>query len=285
MVKGLDDKIFDWFVYLVLGLISLAMIFPLMYVISMSVTPITDILKNGGYAIIPKTIDFTAYKTLLSDGLMPKAFKVTFLITVLGTLINLILSILMAYPLSKKDLRYRKIFMFYIIFTMLFSGGLIPTYLVVKSVGLIDTIWAMIIPSAIWTYNVIILKGFFEGIPEEMFEAARIDGASHFTILRVIVLPLSVPVMVTVGLFYGVGHWNEFWSATLYVGNKNLQPLQVVVRSLLMQADVLENVEIKTPPETLKMAAVIYACLPIIIVYPFLQKFFIKGMMLGAVKG
>lgn len=286
MVRGVEDRVIDTVVIIILGIIGLLILVPLMSVVSISLTPLHEVLKNGGFIIIPKSITLDAYKTLLSEDLMPRAFGVTLFITVVGTLINMILSVLMAYPLSRKQLPGRKFFTLYIVFTMLFSGGLIPTYVVVKSLGLIDSVWAMIIPSAIWTFNVLVIKSFFENLPEELFESARIDGANEFSVLFIIVIPLSIPVMMTIGLFYMVGHWNEFWAAVLYIGDRKLHPLQVVVRAMLLQSqNALENVEVTLPSETLKMAAVIFASAPIIIVYPFIQKYFVKGLMLGAIKG
>lgn len=174
----------------------------------------------------------------------------------------------------------------FIVFTMLFNGGMIPTYIAVKQVGLINSVWSMILPSAMATFNVLLIKSFFENMPDEIFESAEIDGAGEFRVLLIIVLPLSLPVLVTVGLFYMVGNWNQFWSAILYINDTTKQPLQMVVRAMIMQTQsTLENVDVKLPTETLKMAAVIFASAPIIAVYPFLQKYFIKGLMLGAVKG
>ncbi len=192
----------------------------------------------------------------------------------------------MAYPLSRRNLPGRNFFLLMIVFTLLFSGGIIPTYLVVKSLGLLDSIWAMILPNAIWSFNVLIMKSFFEGLPEELFESARMDGAKEFRILLQIVTPLSIPVLLTVGLFYLVGHWNEFFQAIFYVTDRTLYPLQVVVREILMQSQQpLENAENMMPTQTMQMAAVMIASLPVIIIYPFLQKHFTKGMLLGSIKG
>jgi putative aldouronate transport system permease protein len=217
---------------------------------------------------------------------MLDALWITVLITVLGTALNMAFTVLMAYPLSRKRLPARGAFLLMVVFTMLFSGGLIPTYLVVKSAGLLNSIWALIVPNLIWSFNILIVKSFLEQLPEELFESAKIDGASDFRILWQIVVPLSLPVMVTVGLFYGVGHWNEFFQAIMYVTNRKLFPLQVIVREILMQTQQpLENAENITPTETLQMASVVMASLPIIVVYPFLQKHFTRGMLLGSIKG
>lgn len=285
LVKGNGDKAVDFLVYGLLFIVALVCVVPLLIVFSMSFTPMEEVLKNGGYVIIPKAFTLNAYKEIFKLGTLTKAMGVTVFITVAGTIVNLILTTLLAYPLSNKHLPGRTAVLMMIVFTMFFQGGLIPTYLVVKDIGLINSLWAMVIPNAIWTFNVLVMKSFFENLPVELFESARIDGANEFLILFRIVIPLSLPVMMTVGLFYMVGHWNEFYNAILYVRAADKQPLQVVLRSILMQSANMENVDVTVPTDTLKMASVIFASLPIIIVYPFVQKYFVKGMLLGAVKG
>ncbi|MEC0308008.1 carbohydrate ABC transporter permease [Paenibacillus lautus] len=286
MVRGLDEKIFNTIIYVILGLCGLVAILPILYVVSVSITPFGEVLRNGGFILFPKEITFSAYRTLLTESNIPKAFQITVLITVIGTAVNLVLTGLMAYPLSRRNLPGRNFFLLMIVFTLLFSGGLIPTYLVVKSMGLLDSIWAMILPNAVWSFNVLIMKSFFEGLPEELFESARMDGAKEFRILLQIVTPLSVPVLLTVGLFYLVGHWNEFFQAIFYVTDRTLYPLQVVVREILMQSQQpLENAENMMPTQTMQMASVMIASLPVIVIYPFLQKHFTKGMLLGSIKG
>lgn len=262
MVRGLEDKVIDTIVFIILAITSVIVIIPLMSVLSVSLTPITEVIKNGGFVLIPKKITLEAYRTLFSEGTMPRAFSVTVFITVVGTFINMLLSVLLAFPLSRKILPGRQVFMVMIIFTMLFNGGLIPTYMAVKQFGLLDSVWAMILPNAIWTFNILVLKSFFENLPEELFESARMDGANEFTVLGIIVIPLSMPVMMTVGLFYMVGHWNQFFQAVLYVGNSKLHPIQVVVRGMLMAQNNPINADITLPTETLKMAAVVFVSIP-----------------------
>ena len=286
MVRSLDDKIFNTIIYVILGLCGLAAILPILYVVSVSITPFGEVLRNGGFILFPKEVTFSAYRTLLTESNIPKAFEVTVLITVIGTAVNIVLTGLMAYPLSRRNLPGRNFFLLMIVFTLLFSGGLIPTYLVVKSMGLLDSIWAMILPNAVSSFNVLIMKSFFEGLPEELFESARMDGAKEFRILLQIVIPLSIPVLLTVGLFYLVGHWNEFFQAIFYVTDRTLFPLQVVVREILMQSQQpLENADNMMPTQTMQMASVVIASLPVIVIYPFLQKHFTKGMLLGSIKG
>lgn len=286
MVRGSEDKVFNTFIYIVLALVGLAAVVPLLYVVSVSLTPYAEVLKNGGYVIIPKEITFSAYSKLLSNPAIWNGMKITLFVTIVGTAINLILTVLFAYPLSRKGLPHRKFFLFIIVFTLLFSGGIIPTYLVVKNTGLIDTVWSLILPNAIWSFNVLIMKSFFENLPEELFESARIDGAGEFRILWQLVVPLSLPSVLTIGLFYAVGHWNQFFQAIMYVTDRELFPLQVVVREILMLSQQgTESAENMVPTVTLQMAAVIVASLPIVVIYPFLQKHFTKGMLLGSVKG
>ncbi|MDF2963749.1 MAG: transporter permease [Paenibacillus sp.] len=286
MVRGIEDRLINIIVYLVLGIAGLAAVFPLMYVVSVSITPFSEVLKNGGFILIPKSVTFTAYHKLFTESNIPQAFWITIFITVVGTAVNLVLTALMAYPLSRKALPGRKIFLLMVVFTMLFSGGIIPTYLIVKSLGLIDSVWSMILPNAVWSFNVLIMKSFFENLPEELFESARMDGAKEFRILMQIVLPLSVPSLLTIGLFYLVGHWNEFFQAVMYVTDRTLFPLQVVIREILMLTQQpMENAENMLPTETMQMASVVIASLPVIAIYPFIQKHFTKGMLLGSVKG
>lgn len=211
MVKHWNEKLFDGAVLLILGLAGLAAVIPVMYVVSVSITPISEVLKNGGFVLIPAKIDLTAYKELFMTTGIPRSMWVTALLTVIGTAVNLVLTLLMAYPLSRKKMPGRSFFLFMVVFTMLFNGGLIPTYIVVKNIGLLNSMWSMILPNAIWTFNILIMKSFFENLPEELFESARMDGAKEMRILMQIVVPLSVPSLMTIGLFYTVGHWNEFF--------------------------------------------------------------------------
>lgn len=285
MVTDARGRLYDALVALALLLVGLVAVFPLLYVLSVSLTPISEVLRNGGFIVFPRTLTLSAYREFLDRPEIPRAFGVTIFLTIVGTLLNLLLTCLMAYPLSKRGLPGRRWLTLLVVIPLIFNGGIIPTYLMVKATGLLNTVWAMIIPNAIWSFNVLIMKGFFEGLPEELFEAARLDGAGEWQILTRIALPLSKPVLLTVGLFYGVSHWNEFFQALLYVTDRNLQPLQVVVRTLLRQAQQPLEAEVAVPTLTLQMAAVVLATLPIVLVYPFVQRHFTKGILLGSVKG
>lgn len=285
MVRSHTEQVADWILNAVLILVGLVCVVPLLYVLSLSLTPFSEVLKSGGFILIPRHITLGAYRELFTQNYIPQSLWVTVKLTVAGTVINMLLTVSLAYPLSRKYLPGRTFFLLYIVFTMLFNGGMIPTYLLVKQLNLINTLWAMILPNAVWTFNTLILKSFFESLPEELLESARIDGAGELRILVQIVIPLSVPALMTVMLFYLVSHWNEFFQAIMYVNQKNLYPLQVVVRQILTQSTSSENVDITIPSQTLQSAIVIFASLPVIAVYPFIQKYFTKGMMLGAIKG
>lgn len=288
----LSDRIVDAFMYSVLGLFALATLFPLYYVVIVSITPYSEVLRNGGFIIWPSEITWSAYKEIFSSVRVPNAIKITVFITVVATLLNLAVTILLAYPLSKKHLEGRNIVLLAVVFTMLFSGGIIPTYLVVRGVGLYNTVWAMIVPGMVSTFNLLIMKTYFENLPDEVEEAAKVDGCGDVRTLVSIVLPLSLPMVATIGLFYGVGHWNEYFKGIMYLSDKHLEPMQVVLRNMIQTTDLSGELQLgavqmmeQLPPETIKMATVTVAILPVIIVYPFLQKYFIRGMLLGAIKG
>ncbi len=290
MVRGRvlskGDKTFNGFLYLILALSGFICLFPLMYVVSVSLTPYSEVLRNGGFVIIPRKLTLDGYRLFFDNGRMINAYKVTIFITVVGTLLNIVLTLLIAYPLSKRDLPFSNLVMFYVLFTMLFSGGMIPKYLVVKDLGLIDSIWSLILPIAIAPYNVILMRTFFRALPDELFEAALIDGAGETRILISIAVPLAIPSVMTNVMFYGVMHWNTFMSALLYITKTHLQPLQVVLYGIIAGTEQqVEAAEYDAPTETLKMAAVVLTALPIIMVYPFIQKYFTTGMLVGAVKG
>ncbi|PYI52038.1 carbohydrate ABC transporter permease [Paenibacillus flagellatus] len=286
MVNSASDRVFSRVSYAILAIVGLAAVIPMLYVFSVSLTPYGEVLKNGGYVLIPKSITFEAYRKLFETSNIMRSFYVTIFLTVAGTAVNLTLTALTAYGLSRKKLPMRSLFLYMIVFTLLFSGGIIPTYLIVKATGLLDSIWALILPNAISSFNVLLMKSFFENLPEELFESSRMDGATEFRILWQIVVPLSKPSLITIGLFYAVGHWNQFFSAIMYITDRTLYPLQVVVREILTMAQQpLENAENMVPTVTMQMSAVVVASLPVFIVYPFLQKHFTKGMLLGSVKG
>lgn len=286
VIKSKNDTVFEVFVFLLVLLVGLVCLVPVMYVVSVSLTPIEEKLRSGGFLLIPRKITFSAYRQVLGGKEFLPALWVTVKVTVIGTFLQLVATLLFAYPLSRTNLPGRKLITKLVVFTMLFSAGMIPLYLVVKGTHLLNTLWSMIIPSLINVYNLIIMKAFFEGLPGELFESARIDGAGEMTVLLKVVLPLSMPIIMTIGLYYGVEQWNTYMRAVLYVSKDSLQPLQVVLRRLLAMAastDILEEEII--PTETLQMANVVLSTLPLVCIYPFIQKYFVRGTLAGAVKG
>ena len=282
--KWSGEKVFDICTYIILFGVMVICLFPLLYVLSVSLTPMSEVLKQGGFLVIPRRVTLDAYKAIFEQKLLPRSMMITAFVTVAGTAINMIFTTLMAYPLSKTKLPGRTKLVPFIVFTMLFNGGTIPTYLLIKNLHLIGTYWALLLPGAIWTYNLLVVKAFFENLPEELFESARIDGAGEFRVLWKIALPLSKPVMMTVMLFYAVGHWETYFAAIMYLPDQKMQTLQVVLRRMLTPNSEM-NPDTVVPTMTLQMAMVVFSSLPIIIVYPFIQKYFTKGVMLGAVKG
>lgn len=280
------DRAFVALMYVLLTLAGIVCLFPLLYVISVSLTPITEVLRSGGFIIIPREVTFSAYKMFLGDARIPSAYKVTAFITIVGTVVNMVLTTLTAYPLSKPYLPGRKWLLLFFLFPMLFTAGVIPTYIIVKAAGLINSLWALILPMAITTYNMTLMRTFFSSMSEELFDASRIDGAGEMRTLLQIALPVSMPILTTITLFYGVSHWNEFFGAIMYITTSSKLPLQVVLKGILLGAEQMQDMaEYSVPTETLKMAAVVLTAAPIVVVYPFIQKYFTQGMLLGAVKG
>ncbi|MFB9275450.1 carbohydrate ABC transporter permease [Cohnella cellulosilytica] len=265
-------------------------ILPFIYIIAGSFSTAED-LGSRGFILFPKHFSLDAYQYLFSTPTLSRSLAVSVFITVAGTLINLVFTSLMAYPLARKDLDGRRPIMLMVIFSMLFSGGMIPTFLVVKELGIMDTYWAVLIPGAISAFNLIILKNFFQQMPEGIEESAKIDGCNELSLLIRIVLPLSAPAMATFALFYSVGHWNMYFDAILYLNDPEKWPVQVLLRQIVILSqggvgDSQKMVDHFVPPsETIKMATIVLSTVPILCLYPFLQKHFAKGILLGSVKG
>ncbi|MFS0726257.1 carbohydrate ABC transporter permease [Paenibacillus sp. 1P07SE] len=287
-----QERWFDATVLGILLLVTLSMLFPFYYVFIASFTSPIEYLKNG-ISLLPKVWTLDSYRYLLSNDVFIKAGSVSLFLATVGTALSLIVTSAGAYAFSRKRLYGRRIFLLLILLTTLFQPGIIPPYLVVKTLGLINSIWALILPVLSSGWYMILMKGFFDGLPEELEEAAKMDGASDLGVFFRIILPLSMPAMAAFGLFFAVGYWNTFFSAVLYINKADLQPLQIILQMLLIDssssasgeiANQLSG-EIRIPTETLKMAAVMIATVPILLVYPFLQKHFAKGVMVGSVKG
>lgn len=272
-------------------IIGLMTLFPFMDVVFNSLTSSKELVENAKAVIaIPKHPTLENYKYVLSGNSIFRAYGVTVFRTVVGTLLNLVITVMTAYPLSKKFLPGRNVLMQIFFFTMIFSGGMIPTYLVVKTFKLSNTIWALIIPSLLNVYNMIIMRTFFEGISEELEDAARIDGCSEWKTLLKIVLPVSKPTLASIALFYAVWHWNSFFDVVLYITDRKLWPLQTLLREVVLTMSMAElnaqMADVAAPPSSSVIAAtVMVSTVPILAVYPFLQKYFVKGVMVGAVKG
>lgn len=282
------NKIFDCMNYVVLAAIALATVLPFVYILAVSFTSPQEAAK-GGFILFPKEFSLSAYKYIFSTNTLLRSLLVSIYITVLGTAINLLLTCLMAYPLARQTLRGRQTILMAVLFTMLFSGGLIPTYFVVSWLGLTNSLWSLMIPNAISAFNLIVLKNFFQQIPDGLEDSARIDGCTDVGVLFRIVLPLSMPAIATFGMFYAVAHWNQFFNAIMYINDSHKWPVQVLLREIVILAQSrigdtgFEETEIQ--PQTIRMAVIVFATIPILLVYPFLQKHFAKGVMLGSVKG
>ncbi|MCR8633283.1 carbohydrate ABC transporter permease [Paenibacillus radicis (ex Xue et al. 2023)] len=289
--RSWGSRLFDAFNYVFLSLFALATILPFIYVLAGSLTAPEEMIMKK-FVLFPTQFSLEGYRYIFSSNVILKSLCVTVFITIAGTLINLLFTCLMAYPLSRKDLDGRKPLMLMVIFSMLFSGGMIPTFLVVKTLGLLDSYWALLLPGAISAFNLIVLKNFFQQMPEGMEEAAKIDGCNDLRILWQIVIPLSLPAIATFSLFYAVGHWNSFFSAVLYINDNGMWPVQVWLRQIVILAQggigdstAFDQNYIVPPAQIIKMAVIVISTLPILCVYPFLQKHFAKGAMIGSVKG
>lgn len=287
MKSSRTDKIVTVFIYAVLIGLTLVTVIPFMQVITISVSP-ASVANTFGLHLFPTEIDLSGYRKVFSNSLIWSSYANTIIRTILGTSISMILLILGAYPLSKKYLPNRKFWTAMIIFTMYFQGGLIPLYILVKNLNMLNTIWSLVLPPAVSAFNLIIVRNFFAGIPDEIEESARVDGASDFKILIKIILPLSKSVLATVSLWCIVYHWNEWFNCMIYMKDDNKFVLQYVLRQILLQgldmgADVTQVATVSS--DSIKMATLIVAVLPIICIYPFVQKYFVKGVMIGSVKG
>lgn len=290
---GIFDTVNNVLLCLALAIIAM----PLLFVVASSVSdPIA--VASGRVWFWPVGFHLEAYNHVFKNGDIMSGYKNTIIYTFLGTLINLALTVCAAYPLSRRDFVGRKVFMMLMVFTMYFSGGMIPTFLNIRNLNMIDTIWAMTLPGAIGTMNVIIMRTFFQTtIPPELHESAVIDGASNIRTLASIILPLSKPVIAVLALMYAVGHWNAFFNALLYIRSREKWPLQVILREVLIlrvsmeeraqmsEADLKTYADQLLRSELIKYAIIVVANLPVLMIYPFIQKYFTKGIMIGSVKG
>ncbi|MFD0712756.1 carbohydrate ABC transporter permease [Paenibacillus sp. GCM10027626] len=291
MKASLGERIFYAVNILILAAAALVCLLPLIHILAVSLSSNTAI-STGKVSLWPVEPSWRAYVSMIEGTNIVKAFRNSLVITAAGTAFNMLLTILAAYPLSKKHFYFRRFFTLAIVFTMLFKAGLIPDYMLVKSLHLVDSYWALWLPGLISVYNMLLLRSFFTAIPEELEDAARIDGCSEWKLVLKIILPLSLPVIATLTLFYGVAHWNAFFNVMIYINDSNKYNLSVLVQNMIQSATLLTEMSNLNPddykmltPESIKSASVIVMTLPMLLVYPFLQKYFVKGVMLGAVKG
>lgn len=285
------EHIFLFLIDLILILLCIVMIYPVLFVLARSVTPELERALHP-LRIIPSSFDFTGYVFIFSSGSnIVNSYRTTILRTLIGTAVNMALTLLLAYPLSKKYYRPRKVLTGLIVFTMWFSGGLIPSFLLNKSLGLLNSFWVYIFPCAVNPFNLMIMRNFFQQIPDSLDESAKLDGANDLRVFWSIYLPLSTASIATLTLFYAVFHWNMWFDSMLYMNRKEMWTMQYTLRQLIDSATVTDIATVGTamdnipPAETVRMATVVVATVPILCIYPFLQKYFVKGMLVGSVKG
>ncbi|RAP77258.1 carbohydrate ABC transporter permease [Paenibacillus montanisoli] len=292
--SNLSDKLFDLINYTLLCLIFLVTFYPFWNILVVSLNDATDAVRGGLY-LWPRDFTFASYKSIFRNSELLGSINVTVLRTVIGTPLSVLSICMMAYSLSKRELIAWRFFTLFFIFTMYFGGGLIPTYMIIKSLGLIDSFWVYIFPGLIGVFLMILVRTFIEQLPPELEESAKIDGANELEIFARLILPLCVPVLATIALFIGIGHWNSWYDSYIYTYKPELKTLQAVLVKILNQfqtgamvseAEQLANSSKRTPVsgESIRMAVTMVATLPIIMVYPFIQRFFVKGMMMGAIK-
>jgi putative aldouronate transport system permease protein len=286
------DLLFDICNYTLISILVLLVLYPLYFVLTASVTD-PDLVYSGKLLFFPEHITLDGYKRLLAESSIWLGFSNSLWYTVTGTAINVVLTITAGYVLSRSDLIGRNMFMFLLVFTMFFGGGLIPSYLLVKELHMLDTTWAMIIPNAVSVFNVIIVRTFFQtNIPGELLESAQMDGCSNLKFFWKIAIPLALPIVAVIVLFYAVGHWNSYFQALIYLKSNAKQPLQIILRNILimnegsdMQGMLDGSQEQQKRMELMKYGIIIISSLPVMILYPFLQRYFVKGTLVGSVKG
>lgn len=292
MKESAQDRILLLFMYVAIAAFAIACLIPFVTVISGSLSTEVGILKYG-YRIFPKEFSFDAYILLFKDSTIYRAYGVTIFITVVGTVLAMLVTSALAYPLSVRTVKYRNFVNFYVFFTLLFNGGLVSNYLLItKYLGMKDSIWVLIIPALLSPFNMFLLRNFYQSIDESLAESAKIDGANDIYIMFRIMIPISLPAIATISLFYALAFWNKWFEALLYISNRDLFPLQYLVKRILDNADfgrqLASSVSISNyvvPTLTTRLATTVVTIGPIIFLYPFLQKYFVKGLLVGAIKG
>jgi putative aldouronate transport system permease protein len=285
------DKVFLISIYVILSLVFIVVLYPLVYIVSSSFSSPAAV-TSGRVWLWPVDLSLRGYTLLFENPKIMTGYANSLFYTTAGTIISVILTIMISYPLSRKTFFGKNALMMMITFTMLFSGGLIPTYMVVREVGLIDSRWALLIPNAIWVWQVIIARSFFQNsIPDELIDSSEMDGCSDFRFIRSVVIPLSKPIIAVLVLMYAVGQWNAYFDALIYLKSANLFPLQLILRSIIIEnnssgiMDAMKLVERQQLAESLKYSLIVVATLPVLIIYPFVQRYFVQGMLVGSVKG
>jgi ABC-type sugar transport system, permease component len=290
IARSAGERAFDATNAALLVLLSVVTLYPFLYVLFASVSIPSDFVQHRGILLWPKGFTLDSYRMVFENPNIVSGYLNTIFYVVVGTSLNILMTSLGAYALSRQNVMWKNAAMMMIVLTMFFDGGLIPRYLLVKNIGLLDSYWALIIPSAMTTWNLIVMRTSFQAVPVALEESARIDGASDWTILFRIVIPLSLPVIAVMVLFYGVWHWNKWFDALIYLRNRELFPLQLILREILIQNDTgsmmtsVSGGDRMPIGETIKYATIMVATLPILFLYPFLQKYFVKGVMIGAIK-
>lgn len=291
--ESLGDRIFMVIVYIILTFCLVVVLYPLIYVVSASFSS-SAAIRSGEVWLYPVDITLQGYEAVFSNHQIMTGFLNSFIYTFAGTAVNLVMTMLCAYPLSRKEFYGRGLITGIFVFTMYFGGGLVPTYMLINNLGLLNTRWVMIIPTAMSVWNVIIARTYLSStIPDALFEAAELDGCSEFQFFIRIVIPLSAPIIAVLALYYGVGNWNAYFNAMIYLSDQDLFPLQVVLRSILILGDVdmtqIQNVDAVAKKQgladLLKYAVIVVASVPVMCIYPFVQKYFVKGVMIGSIKG
>lgn len=284
------EHVFNGINCIFMFVLMMLMVYPLLYVFFASFSDPGKLAMSKGLMLKPQGFSVAAYRAVRNNPMIGRSYLNTLIIVVSGTTINLVMTSLCAFVLSREGLPYKKALTLFVMFTMFFSGGLIPRFLVVSGLGLVDSILALLLPNAINAYNMIIMRTSFGSVPRALEESAEIDGANEFVVLMRIILPLSLPVVAVMLLFYGVGHWNNWFSAVVYIRHRSKYPLQLILREILIENEVssmttdVGSLDKEAISETIKYATIVVATVPILCIYPFLQKYFAKGVMVGAVK-
>ncbi|OPA72972.1 sugar ABC transporter permease [Paenibacillus selenitireducens] len=286
---SMGEKVFTVINYCVFILIGITTLVPFINLLAKSLSS-EEAVVSGRVGLFPVGIQFETYKYVLQDSLFLTSLKTSVLLTVIGTGLSLIMTTMTAYPLSKIRLRGRKWLLLMFVFTMLFSGGLIPTYLLMHNLNLVNTLPVLFLPAMVNVFNMLIIKNYFEGLPDSLEESGKLDGAGNIRILIHIMLPLSLPVLATIALFFAVAFWNDYFAAMIYITDPELKPLQLYLKELIVSSsgDFLKNnvdLAINRTPQSIQASSILLATIPILLVYPFLQKYFVKGVLVGSVKG